>query len=605
MNGNWVARLGRSTLELLEPSDAQFAEVGAAGAVFGGVLDNRPDLAATLDREPSAEGSEADLLLHGFLRSGESMLPTLRGAFGLVLLDAREGVGLCVRDPLGVHPLFTADVGGELLVSPSIESLLAQPGVSRQVNVPALADHLLHRWPDPTETYFGSVRRIPPGHALRLAPGGRRLYRHWKPAPLDGPIDWIDESEVESFDRLLEQAVIRCLQRGPSGIFLSGGLDSVSVAAVAAAATRKRALPEPLALSLVFPEPDVNEEDVQTRVAAGLQLRQVLLPWDEAVGPRGLVQEALDLSARSPAPITNFWAPAYDRLALEGTRRGCTAILKGAGGDEWLGVTPFYAADLIRAGDVVGLYRLLAAQRRSYILSDVRFLWNGLWRFGVRPLAVDAVARAAPGLVRARKLRRIRSSIPDWVAPGAELRSHLVERAIASDPRLADGRRPPLSRRHPRVYFEELRLALDHAFVSSEMEETFEQGRRVGAALLAPYWDADLLELLYRTPPQLLNRGGRSKGLIRDALGRRFPTLGFERQRKVTALRFATSLLLSGTATAWPSLGGVPTLAEAGVVDPTGVERAVEGFLTAGADPRSMQSVWDIVNLEVWLRSRL
>jgi asparagine synthase (glutamine-hydrolysing) len=603
VNTSWVARLGRSTLELLEPSDAQIAEAGASRAVFGGVLDNRADLAAAAGFEPRVDGTEAELLLHAYLDSGESILPTLRGAFGLVLLDSRADVGLCVRDPLGVYPLFTADVGEELLVSPSIESLLAQPGVSAQVNVPALADHLLHRWPDPTETYFSSIRRVPPGHALRLAPHERRLYRYWQPVPDDAPVDWIEEDELDSFDRLLERAVTRCLERGSAGVFLSGGLDSVSVAAVAADAARRRGLPEPQALSLVFPDPDVNEEDVQTGVAKGLGLPQVLLSWDEAVGPRGLVREALDLSAQSPSPLMNLWAPAYHRLAREGTSRGCTAILTGAGGDEWLGVTPLYAADLIRTFDAVGLYRLLAAQRRSYHLSDVHFLWNILWRFGARPLVAEAVSRTAPSLLRARKLNWVQTSIPDWIAPGAELRSRIVERALGSDSLPSNAARRPPSRGHSRFYFEELRLSLDHTFVAMEMEETFERGRLVGAALLAPYWDADLLELLYRTPPELLNRGGRAKGLVRDALARRFPNLGFERQRKVSALRFATSLLFSETATAWPSIGA-RKLAEAGVVDPKSIERTVESLLTAG-DARSIQTVWDVLNLEVWLRSHI
>jgi asparagine synthetase B (glutamine-hydrolysing) len=604
VKASWVARVGRSALELLEPSDAQIAEVDAGRAVFGGALDNGADLAAAVGIEPSVDRTEAELVLQAYLRFGESILPKLRGEFGLVLLEGRTEVVLCVRDPLGVYPLFTADTGDELLVSPSIDSLLRQPGVSRQVNVPALADHLLHRWPDPTETYFSSVRRVPAGHALQVARGGRRLYRYWEPVPLEGPVDWIEEGNAESFDRLLEEAVSRCLQGGTAGIFLSGGLDSVSVAAAAVALARERGLPEPTALSIVFPDPDVNEEEVQTGVAAALDLPQVLLPWDEAVGAGGLVQKALELSARSPSPLMNFWAPAYDRLAREGTSRGCTVILTGAGGDEWLGVTPAYAADLIRTFDAAGLYRLVAAQRRSHDLSEVRFLWNILWRFGARRLVVEAVGIAAPGVLRARKLETWRTSIPGWIAPGAELRSRLIERAIGSDPGLSNTprRRPP--RRHPRFYFEELRATLDHPLVAMEMEETFEQGRRVGAALRAPYWDADLVERLCRTRPEVLNRGGMAKGLPREALARRFPNLGFQRQRKVSALRFAGSLLSSEAAKAWPAVGA-RTLAEAGVVDAKTIEPAVRSLLTAETDARSTQAVYDLLTLEVWLRSHI
>jgi asparagine synthase (glutamine-hydrolysing) len=581
VEGLWVARLGRSTLELVEPSGAEIVDAGTSRLVFGGVLDDRV--------RPST-------VLEAYLGSGESALAGLRGAFALVVLDGSGAGGLCVRDPLGVYPLFTADAGDHVLVSPSIDSLLSQPGVSGEVNVPALADHLLHRWPDPTETFFASVRRIPPGHALRLAPGGRRLYRYWEPIPPEHPVEWLTEDELESFDTLLEQAVTRCVNGDAAGIFLSGGIDSVSVAATATVAARERGLPEPCALSLVFPDPDVNEEDVQTRVANGLGLRQELLRWEDAVGPRGLLQEALDLSARSAAPLINLWAPAYDRLARLGTSRGCAVILTGSGGDEWLGVTPMYAADLIRAGDVLGLYRLIASQRRSYHLSTPRFLSNALWRFGVRPLVLEAVGSAAPGVLRACRQSKARRSIPAWVAPRAELRAILAERALDRERRDA---------RSPSIYFAELRRSLDHPLVTMEMEETFEQSLRVEAPIRAPYWDADLVQLLYRAPVELLNRAGRAKALVREALARRFPELGFERQRKVTSLRFATALFAAEAGAAWRSLDGARALAETGILEPNGVGPAVRRLLTRGRDPRSMQTVWELLNLETWLRTRL
>jgi asparagine synthetase B (glutamine-hydrolysing) len=596
MDAFWVARLTPSTLELLEPAGATIAEAGSARAVFGGDLYEERELAAAVGLPPKDDRSPAELVLQAYLRSGESILPALRGVFGLVLLAPDQGASLCVRDPLGVYPLFTVDMGDELLISPSIEALLAQPGVPTAVNVPALADHLLHRWPDPAETFFDAVRRIPPGHALRLSPSPRRLYRYWEPIPPDGPVDWATEEELESFDHVLEQAVLRCAGGDQAGIFLSGGIDSVSVAATATAAARERGAPEPYALSLVFPDPDVNEEDVQTRVAKGLGLRQELLRWHDAVGPRGLLQETLDLTTGSTAPLVNLWAPAYDRLGRLGTSHGCRVILTGSGGDEWLGVTPLYAADLIRAGDVGGLYRLIAAQRRSYDLSTPRFLTNAFWRFGARPLVVEAVGRVAPGVVKANRRRNARRSIPRWLAPDPALRATLAERAAASAHRAPRGRS---------VYFEELRRSLDHPLVAMEMEETFDQSRRIGAPIRAAYWDADLVQLLYRVPVETLNRAGRAKGLVREALAQRFPELGFERQRKVLSIRFATSLLAAEAATAWRSLDGAHALGETGIAEPKSAEPEIGRLLTDGSNPRTMQRVWEILNLESWLRARI
>ena len=141
---------------------------------------------------------------------------------------------------------------------------------------------------------------------------------------------------------------------GPTGIFLSGGFDSISVAAFATDIARRTAQPDPIALSLAFPDPTCNEEVVQRGVAKGLGIDQVLLSFEEALGGRGLIEAATGLIAEWPVPMLNLWNPAYATLAARGRARGCRVILTGNGGDEWLAVSPFLAADLIKSLDVVG-----------------------------------------------------------------------------------------------------------------------------------------------------------------------------------------------------------------------------------------------------------
>src|SRR5439155_13966926 len=113
-------------------------------------------------------------------------------------------------------------------------------------------------------------------------------------------------------------------------------------------------------------------------------------------------------------------------------------------------------------------------------------------------------------------------------------------------------------------YERELQLALAHPLVSIEYEEHAEFSRRVGASVLHPYLDADLVTLLYSISPAALTRDGRTKSLVRAAVARRFPTLGFERQRKVTATNlFQRAMQREGPA-AWRKLGGTPTLSDLG-----------------------------------------
>src|SRR5437899_2907281 len=361
--------------------------------IFDGVLVNQLDLRNELgDFVAPAGRNDAEIILAGYQRWGEDLLRRLRGAFTLIIRDSARETLLCARDPLGSHPLFYADGRFGLLVSPSIDVLLRQAGVSSDLNRVAMADHLMDRYPRLEETFYDAVSRVPPGHVLRITREGRRAYRYWDPAP-EGAVKWLTLNEVERFDELLDQAVSRCLSLGPAGIFLSGGLDSVSIAAVVAEQSRAGGRAKPWALSLVFPDPKENEEIVQRSVAGQLGLPQVLKPFFEATGGNELLGPALRLCESLPAPLMNTWLPAYSELAREGSRRGCRNVITGGGGDEWLTISPFLAADLLRDFDFAGVYHLWQSMRRSLSRSSIEILWRLLWDFGYAPHVVPPVLR--------------------------------------------------------------------------------------------------------------------------------------------------------------------------------------------------------------------
>jgi asparagine synthetase B (glutamine-hydrolysing) len=607
--GSWVVRLttgnGSCTFDAAISPDGDSAQLAADGGVrvfLGGLLHNRDELAAVLGEDHGVGPAAA--VAAAYRRWGDALLGRLEGVFAVVIWDGDNETLLAARDALGSYPLFYAEVGRDLYLSNAIKTVVAQQNVSGAVNVAALGDHLLHRWPRQEETYFEAVRRLPPGHALRKSRGIRRIWRYWDPAP-EGTVDWVEADELERFDALFERAVARTLASGPSGIFLSGGLDSVSVATVATAACRRDGLPDPWALSLAFPDPESNEEPRQRAVAAALELPQVMLAWKDAVAPNGLVAAALELNATSAVPLLNLWTPAYDRLALEGRARGCAVILTGNGGDEWLSVSPYYAADLMRTLDLRGLFRLFHHQRRSHAVSAPLYLRNILWRFGARPLLVDVAKNTlarSPALARRVRARRIRAGTGPWFAPDSRLRRSLVERNVEADSHV----RPPhrrVARRHPRVYIREMRTGLDHPLVSMELEELFEQGRRLGMRMLQPYWDAPLVDFLYRTPPELLNREGRTKGLVRETVARRLPGLGFETQRKVSATRLARATVAAEGRKALSELGGTPALAEAGVVDAAALNERLSQVIGNPESP-DYYLVWDLLALESWLRGQ-
>ena len=572
------------------------AKDGSCQALFEGLLYNAKELRKELGLPEGATPPE--LVLAGYSRWGAEVLPRLRGVFAVLVSDHERHTLISARDPVGIHPLFYARAGGEVLLSASIQTLVDHPGVGTSVNRIALADHLCHRWPDREETYFEAVRRVPPGHALEVSRSGTRLYRYWEPVPADQEVNWVTEDELELFDDLLDRVLDRTIDGGRAGVWLSGGLDSVTITAIATDRCRQLGWPDPVALSLIFPHPDANEERIQRGVAEGLGLSHEVMGFMDAVGEKGMLPSALEISQTWPAPLLSFFLPAYQTLGLEGRGRGCTTILTGSGGDEWLSVSPTYAADMLWAFDFRGIYRLGTSNYRSFRISRLRAMRNLLWRFGANPLlkagAVATLERTAPWALRTYRHERVTRSTPAWVAPDPVLRGAIEQRAMQrSKHRFGD------------FYMSEVRETFDHPLVAMEMEESFENSRRFGVRLGQPFLDADIIDFLCRTPPELLIRGGRSKAVVRQTLARRFPELGFERQRKVVANSFSRPLLASEGARLWKEMGGAPSLVETGIVDRAEAERCVQEVLAHKATGAYAYRLWDMLSLEAWLRPRL
>jgi asparagine synthase (glutamine-hydrolysing) len=584
--------------------DAGFAAGASAAVVFDGQLYNREELAASLGDEPGAAADDADVVLRAYRRWGEEALRRVQGVFALLVWDAAGETLLAVRDRLGVVPLFYANVGGGLVFSRSLAAVVRHPDVPGEVSRVALACLLAHHGAATEETFYTAVKRVPPGHVLKARRGGRELRRWWDPSP-KSQADWVRADELGRFDELLEQAVGRCTGRGPAAVFLSGGFDSTSIAAVAADACRRQGRPAPLALSLGFPQPECNEEHVQRRVAAGLGLPQVLLPFDQAAGPAGLLAAALELAGGWPAPLVNPWRPAYQRLGRAGQERGREVILTGAGGDEWLTAGVGHMADLFRAGRPAAAYRLLAAVLRSYDLPRLEMLRSSLWTSGVRPLLAQgarAVLRPlAPGVLRARWRRRFRRTAPDWLAPDAALRRQLDERFEQDVERRM---REPEPSGPFGFYLRGSPPNFVNPFRSMLREEDDEAGRRLGVRLRSPYWDAEVVHFLGRTPPELLLRGGREKGLVRESVARRFPDLGFERHRKASSVGFFRSILHAEGEPAWRKMGGVSALAALGVVEGKAMSAVLNRCLS-DPDPHVANRLWELLSLEAWVRPRV
>ena len=499
---------------------------------------DREQLARELGLESIPE-CDAGLVLEAYRRWGQEGIRRLRGIFVVFIWDGERDRLLAAHDQLGYEPLLYAQTGEEILFAASPKTLLAQPGVRRAPNPTVLAETLYWQWPVPEDTALEGIRRVLPGHILTVTNGRTSSNRYWNPSDDREEQGWVEADALDEFDALLERSVSRCLELGPTSIFLSGGLDSVSIAAVALDLAKRHELPTPLALSLAFPTPETSEEDVQLGVATALGLPQIMLGLEDSVAPDGLVGRALELCADWPLPQTYIWSGAYQELAKTGVEHGARVIMTGGGGDEWLTVDLRIAADFIEALQFRNLYRFTRSRLASFAVPTAKALRYVLWEYGLRggsPLpCTDAACQtctvrlARPPTPKARTSRialacsRSQAAGRGESAPGRRSRANdRPAEGWRTFPLLRIGRpngpRPPGDRGPTR-----------RRLRSGETSRG-----RVAASLLGagPH-------LVPRSAcrPKCFSRAASRRVLFEARWRAAFPNLGFERQKKVVSGR--------------------------------------------------------------------
>jgi asparagine synthase (glutamine-hydrolysing) len=565
------------------------AQEGTVTVVLDGSLVDRSELEAALAADP-VPTDDAALIGAAYARLGVELLSHISGAFALVLWDASTGRLLCARDRVGIHPLLYSASPTAVAVGSFLEPILRRPEVPKDVDRIAVAARILETPLQPDETPFAAVRRVPPGHALEVSESGFRVFRYWDPGEPGSEVGMSMSDAVERFESLLAAAVGRSLAAGPLALFLSGGIDSALVAAVATRSSVARQLPHPVALALMIDAPDVDEAANQRAVAADLDLELVHTSLDGVAGTAGLLRGTLAVSASGSAGPADIIQPIYDHLARQGLERGRSTVLNGQGGDEWLLPPALYAADRLRALDLPAVWRLWHAwyhhyPRQSTLATTRSYLWGS----GARPFVRETALRLERSIsgLRSRRARTVLDRIPRWLAPDAALRSDLVERMLAAtEP--SGGSRELLRTARRRL--------LDRPDRPGITEEAFAMRRRIGVRLDTPLLDAAVVEFLHRLPPDLLVRDGRAKALARAVVADRLPSFGGRWPRTVSGDRFFHRLIERESMPAWRSAGGTPFLAQVGIVDDAELRRRVE-------DGESPAWLWPATNLDVWLRA--
>ena len=561
--------------------------------VFNGEIYNFVALRNALLKEGHRFSSSGDteVLLRGLQHHGETFLGRLNGMFALALWDRRERALLLARDPLGVKPLYYAELGGgALLFASELKALCAHPAVRREPDFEALQEHLAYCHASDDRTALKGARRLPPGSLLRwhAAPRACRISRYWCPSFEGRPPPSRAEAR-EELKGLLEAATVRQMVSDvPVGVLLSGGLDSSLITAFA----RSRAGGGLRCFTISYP-PEENVLDGHNLDAPyarrfarslGLELEEIEIRPEVASLWPDLVYH-LDEPIADPAAISAY---LISRLAKQ---RGTSVLLSGQGGDEVFCGYPRYVAMRGTAWcDRIprGIRRVLAA--------------------GARLLPGSREGAVGAGLRRARRVATALHEGPDerfltYCASTAEAE---ITRVLSPDFVAALGGRRVKDAGLEHMRTEKLvglqRLQerdLTVYLPNHNLLYTDKMSMAVGLEARVPFLDLELVAAALRYPFDWKLAGATTKALLREAARGVVPDEIIRRPKGGFGAPYRKWLRYD-LAEMWEDLMNEAAVRRRGWFNHAALREARERSQAGKVDLYMLQ--WAVLTLELWAR---
>ncbi len=514
-------------------------EARDVAVVFNGELYNYRELRERLTRlgHRFSTQSDTEVLVHGWEEWGEECLSELRGMFAFAIADFRKHytsgpVLFLARDPLGIKPLYYTQTGVGFAFASEVSALVASGIAPKQISQDALTSFLLFGSVSEPVTMYEGVFSLPPGHRVLLyIPDRRRLPRPhpwWdprrSPAAKDTRRPRNFAAAASALRPLLEDSVrAHLIADVPVGLFLSSGLDSSAIAALAA---REHAGIQ--SFTLAFPRTPFDESAL-TRIVAercGTQHTEIPLAGDAI--PARLDEALAALDQPTMDGINTYFVSWAARQV------GLKVALSGLGGDElFAGYSTF--ADTPKLARLTGVAQFVPATLRDATSGVLRSLFAS----GRTP---DAAMKASAAWRNPQRLPHPYFFSRTLFPPGE------IEKLI--DPRFRPSALAADGYTLEPTWLGWLQLAADEArhlepiaaiswlemrtyMASTLLRDTDSVSMARSLEVRVPLLDTPLVEFVTALPDSARQKRGAQKALLVEALGNLLPA-EISRQKKRT-----------------------------------------------------------------------
>lgn len=580
-----TAFLGHRRLSIIDVATGHqpmTSEGGSRWIVYNGEIFNHNELRPDLEKAGHRYTTRCDTetILHAFEEYGDACVSRLRGMFSFAIWDQDSRTLFCARDRLGIKPFYYFWNGRVFVFASEIKALLEHPDVPKEPEDATLPEYLAFGYVSEGRTMFRGVRKLMPGHFLRLDLKGSEprleIAQYWN-VPRSGDTerrsdeDWIAETR----QRLEEAVRTRLMSDVPLGMFLSGGVDSSAIAALI-----KRMSTGPVkTFSVGYAEQEFSELGYAAQVARtiGTDHHEVIVDRDAFFSslPRLIWHEDEPISWPLSIPLYFVSKLASGQVKV---------VLTGEGSDEIFAGYERYRWNLLNL-QAARLWRVIPPPLRRRIagtLATTPLLRADVRRklrhtFAGRDLSIESLYLDNFYCAFSRAEQESLLHAPAEAIYGNWL-SRWNERA-------GDALLPRMLYADQKTYLVELLMKQDQMSMASSIKSR------------VPFLDHHLVEFATRIPAHLKIRGGQQKYVLKKAVEDLLPReiiyrtkMGFPTPLRQWLRDLSAESLLAavrdrkGFLASWLNLDAIDSLIErhrAGLEDAT-------------------DRIWRLLNLQIW-----
>jgi len=576
------AALGHRRLSIIDiggGAQPMANEDGTVHVTFNGEIYNDLPLRDLLRRAGHTfrTGSDTESLVHLYEQDGVDFARRLNGMFAMAIWDSRRRRLVLSRDRMGQKPLVYAELpGGGLAFGSEPKAVLTHPEVGRGLDPRGLARYLFYEYVPAPHSIWQGMKKLPPGHTLVWEEGRVEVAPFWtSPEPAASALPF--EEAARAFWGDLVASVGRHRRSDvPLGVFLSGGVDSSSVAAAACEFSAAGAV---RTFSIGFDDPSFDESGHAREVARhlGTDHRERTFAAEDVLRllpeVAGWLDEPFGDASILPTHLLSRFA-----------REEVTVALGGDGADELLAGYPTFRAERASA-----VFRRLPRAARSMAEAAV-----GRMPVDLGNMSLDfKLKQFLRGAGEATSLAHQR-----WLGSfsGPEIRALLADPgAFAVEDEHVDraGRLPagldPLSR--------SLRLYQDTYLPDDILAKVDRASMACGLEVRAPFLDAELVDSIQAMPAVFKYGRGRTKRILKEAARGRLPSAILDRPKKGFGIPVAR-WLRGPLSPLLDDLLGPDRLRAQGLFHPAEVARRIREHREGSRDHR--KPLWTLLMFQLW-----